>query len=224
MTNNQTLEDKHKLGHGCCCSCISWSGIISGAFVALGLSFLLFSFASAMGLSAFKISTDRVSSIAVGGFIAMLVGGIIVMFVSGWVAGFLNRGRCADHRVGALSGFLAWSLSLIIAAMLTSHFGQILNINYTTDTTKMSASRFTPGIYGQVLSDNKGNEHTIARSSETRETRNAPNVVEDEKAINEFGKALFLTFILFLAGAIASAIGGYWGMCSCPKNRENEKV
>jgi len=219
MTGNQTLEDKHKTGHGCCCSCISWSAIISGAFVALGLSFLLFSFASAIGLSAFKISADRVTSIAIGGFIAMLIGGIIVMFVSGWVAGFLNRGRCGDHRIGLLAGFLAWSLGLIITAILTTHVGQMLNINYiTAPETKMNSSQVTPGVYGQLFADNKANERSVAKATEVK------IATDEEKTINEFGKALFLTFILFLAGAIASALGGYCGMCSCPKNRENERV
>jgi len=75
MTKNiETIDASH-----CCCpphvyKRISWTAIFVGAIVAVGLSFLLNLFGIAIGLSAFTLSTDGASVLAVGGLVGMIIG------------------------------------------------------------------------------------------------------------------------------------------------------
>jgi hypothetical protein len=221
MTYNQNVDDKQVLNErrqGCCCSCISWSAIIFGAFVAIGLSFLLNAFGTAIGLTTFNISADNITTVAIGGYVAMLVGGIIAMFFAGWVTGYLNRRHCADNRIGSLAGFIAWCLALIIAAMLAGHIGQLFNLNFTTPANvRMSSVSNSPASVVATTTDNR----TVDHNTKAADNR---TVVSEEKAIRDIGKALFLTFLLFFAGAVASAIGGYYGMTTCCRDEEPRKI
>lgn len=216
MTNNQALDETCK--KGCCCSGISWSAIFAGAFVAIGLSFLLYAFGTAIGLSAFTVTSDNITTVAIGGFIAMLFGGIVAMFVSGWVAGYLNHCCCHAHCTGALAGFLSWCLALVITALLTVQLGQLLSINYNVGSQATPTSaRFTPSVFGEMLPSNKS-EH--AASSKAGESRSA---ITDEKLISNVGKALVLTFLLFLFGALASTFGGHCAMRGCRKAEKKNR-
>lgn len=218
MTNNQVLDDMHKKGCAPCCKGISWSAILAGAFVAIGLSFLLYAFGTAIGLSAFTV-TDNITSVAIGGFVAMLFGSIVAMFVSGWVAGYLNRRCCHENCTGALSGFLAWSVAIIITALITAQLGQLLTVNYTTVSTAPTANiRITPSIYGEITPSAKGN--AIAEHAKSGESR---AIAHEEKLVSNVSKALFLTFLLFFVGALASAIGGHCGMMGCRKHELKDR-
>ncbi len=227
MTNNQVIIEKEKLGHRCC-STISWASIFAGAFVAIGLSFLLYAFATAIGLSAFTVSADNITSVAIGGFIAMLIGGIIIMYVAGLVAGFLNHCCCPGHHcTGALSGFLAWCLALVISALLAAQMGQLLNVNYIISPATSAGAGMAPSVYSAMLPGKMAENmtNTTANTANNKPTQHPQTTtMHDEKMVGNIGKALFLTFLLFFFGALASAFGGHYGMRCCRKSEKIDRL
>lgn len=194
------MTDAQGHHHHCHHRAISWSAVITGALIGVGLGFLLNLFSVSIGLSAFTTSTDGLSTLAVGGFIGMLIGVIATMFVSGWVAGYLGQPYCGDKNLGVLYGFTAWCLSLVLAVLLAANFAHFVtnyaaavsnhpttNVNMTSDTT------------APMVSENK------------KETGDSVVTVNTEKAANAIGATAFVTFILFFIGALSSCFGGFSG-------------
>lgn len=205
--NDQILREHEMCAHKHSLKCVSWTGILAGALVAVGLSFLLSLFGAAIGLSAFKASSEGVMSIAMGGYIGMLIGTIAVMFFSGWVAGYLTSGMhcCA----GALYGLTAWCLALIIMILIATQTMQFVsgNLYYISNhiVTPYSVNHPNFSTATETGYNNSAgyNNHTKAIIGQT--------VVIDQKNVNLLTTSLFLTFIMFFIGAISSAFGGYHG-------------
>jgi hypothetical protein len=202
-------EHHHKF---CCVKCISWSAIITGALVAIGLGFLMNLFGIAIGLSAFKTTPEGVKTLAIGGYFGLLIGTIIIMFVAGWVSGYLGRANCLNRDMGALYGFTTWSLALIMTVLLASQLS-----NFTTTNVLDYSSSYTQ--YNV-----KGTNHPEAPlvTQERHAETNAPSnkvVVNEQKAVNLIGLSLLLTFVLFFAGALAACFGGYFGLCRCKSEK-----
>ncbi len=63
---NEHLHHRESMGLGC--KRISWSAILIGAIVAVGLGFLLNMFCLAIGLSAFTLDDQGKTVVAVGGW------------------------------------------------------------------------------------------------------------------------------------------------------------
>ena len=88
INKNQTViqpEYSHTHLH----SSICWSAIIAGAFVGVGLGFLLHLFGIAISLSAYSSSTNGAAeTLAIGGFIGIVIGVIVSMGAAGFVAGY----------------------------------------------------------------------------------------------------------------------------------------
>jgi len=186
--------------------CISWSAIILGALIAVGLSFLLNLFSLAIGLSVFHMSDTGAITLAVGGLIGMLIGSIAVMFFSGWVAGFLGRNRCNKGCCGGLYGLGVWCLALILTAIIASSLGRLVvpNNNYLA-TPAYSSLAATTHDAAPVISTNRGNP--------------------DQAMVNtdKIGMGAFVIFALFFCGALASIIGGYCGIrCGCNGSENND--
>lgn len=191
---------------GCSPKCISWRGILAGALTAVGLSFLLSLFGAAIGLSAFHTSAG-VTALTVGGFLGLVIGTFAIMFFSGWVAGFLNRKHCSHKNLGALYGFTAWCVALVIMVLIASQTMQFIAYNLYTftartvtidTTTKLFNSNSTTSSDAAVARVN-ANKINVERTSET-------NDVAAEKLL---ARALFFLFAMFFVGAISSALGGY---------------
>src|SRR5688572_22301369 len=98
----------------CGIRCVSWSGILIGAFIAVGLSFLLNLFSVAIGLSTYHMGPDGAQTLAVGGLIGFAIGIIAIMYFSGWVAGFLGRVRCSSGNCGSIYGLTMWCVALVL--------------------------------------------------------------------------------------------------------------
>ncbi len=81
---------------------ISWSAILIGAFVGIGLTFLLNLFCVALGVSVFTVGNDGAIALVVGGIISMLVGIIASMVAAGYAAGYLGRFLCPQRNLGIL--------------------------------------------------------------------------------------------------------------------------
>lgn len=203
--NDQNLTAHDTCGHACRTKCMPWSGILAAALVAIGLSFLLSLFGTAIGLSAFETSDTGVTTVAIGGYIGMLIGVVAVMYFSGWVAGYFGRKNCCNRNVGALYGFIAWCLAFVIMVVLATQTMEFVSAN-------LYAVANTDTVTVQVLDSNTS--HVVTKPAHATANHNAivKTNVNNEQAVNTVGVSLFLTFVLFFIGALSSAIGGYCGL------------
>lgn len=173
------MHHHHRLG-------FAWKPIIAGALVAIGLSFLLNLFNVAIGLTAFTTDSTGVQTLALGGLIGTSIGTIACMFAAGWIAGYLGIDYCDERHLGALYGFLAWCLALIIAIFLATHAQQYVS------------------FYGDFISGNAGN---IELQHSTAMNTTIANVSATKVVISTY-----ILFILFFLGAFGASLGGHCGM------------
>lgn len=185
---------------------LSWSAIICGAFVALGLGFLLQLFSLAIGLSAYHTSASG-QTIAIGGVLGLLVGAIASMGVAGLVSGYLGR-FCRYHASEAfIYGFSTWSLALLLGAILMLPLSHHL-------------SYYKENILGQ----GKPIAQKVMTASDTPVKSQEP--VKDQSDVkateNTLTRGSWVAFLLFFIGAISSCIGAYCGMECKRKHRHLE--
>src|SRR5687767_10657531 len=90
-TNMCVATGACKCGCGCRPKAISWTAILAGALVGMGLTFLLNTFSIGIGLSLVRTTEDGLTSLAIGGFIGLLIGAIVSMFAAGFTAGCLGK-------------------------------------------------------------------------------------------------------------------------------------
>lgn len=194
--------------------CFSWSAVIVGALIALGIGFLLNLFSVAIGLTAFAHS-DSATTLAVGGFIGMVIVAIVSMGVGGWVAGHIgaNKAYCHDGvyscNYGALYGFTAWCLSLVFAVFLSAHMGSFV----ATSTAMLSGPVAVQGVAVSGV-DSKPTVVTVQKNEDS--ARVTANVNADDAA-KAAAMATFVTFFLFFIGALAAAIAGHCAYACCCK-------
>lgn len=86
-----------------------WGAVFAGAFVALGVWVLLYTFALAIGLSSIDVSNPR--SVGLGTGIGSLVAPLIALFIGGLVAG--RVAGPTDRAVGMTHGFVMWGLTTV---------------------------------------------------------------------------------------------------------------
>ncbi len=166
------------------CHCFRWKPVFAGALVAIGLSFLLNLFSVAIGMTAFTTNSEGVQNLAMGGLVATALGTVVSMFAAGWVAGYLAKRYCAKRHLGALYGFLAWCLALVIMVFLAEHITSYID------------------LYTHFLSGTPVRAMTAAAA----ETANNPPM-ENKVVISTY-----IVFCLFFLGAFASSLGGHCGM------------
>lgn len=211
-------------GHLCCIKCISWSAIVAGALVGIGLNFLLELFGVSIGLTALSTSKEGLVAIAVGGFIGMLIIVVVSMFIAGWVAGYLSR-SCNSHRcLGVLYGFTTWCLALVLMVLFASHTNNYVTAHYVSlsngdiNVSRMTENSTTTNAQGSIA----GKVQAMVAQKDKETTQNTQ---DEEKFAKVLGMSIFLTFVLFFVGALASCFGGYCGLkrrgeC-CDKNNSS---
>lgn len=180
MLNNNSQIHMHA------CKCFSWKPVIAGALVAIGLSFLLNLFSVAIGLTAFTTNNQGVESLALGGLIATALGIVVSMFASGWLAGYLGNRYCKKRHLGALYGFLAWCVALILTIFLAEYAAKYIT------------------FYSHFIS---GTTAASVSVSNTSVQATANNVTENKVVISTY-----IVFCLFFLSAFASSLGGHCGM------------
>jgi hypothetical protein len=199
MSDPRTAIEPHlESTHKCGARCVSWTAIVIGSLIGIGLSFLLNLFSIAIDLSSFSTTQDGLITFAIGGFIGLAIGAFASMFVAGWVAGYLGRGFCIHRNFGALYGFATWSFALILMVLLTSHAS-----GFTAYHTNFETS-LNPSVINTTIS-HSANPLEAAATTMRMST-------QEENIINNLGKTAFVTFILFFIGAVGSCIGGYFGL------------
>ena len=206
IKKNETIDVPH-----CCCTPhllkrISWTAILVGAIVAMGLSFLLNLFGIAIGLSTFTLSKDGAIVLAVGGLIGILIGIVASMLAAGYAAGYLGRLHCPQRNLGIVYGFTTWSVALIFSAVIGAQISAYI-------------TSYSNAISHSVFVTSQDNTHPSATLS-VKNTSSAVNT--NQKTIkvtaspNSLACAAFSVFAIFFIGALASCFGACWGM-SCKR-------
>ncbi len=146
-----TIESKHNS-----CRHISWTAIFVGAFVGIGLSFLLNLFGIAIGLHTFNVQQGTGTvALALSGFIAIAIGIIITGLVAGYIAGYLGRLHCPEHNLGVIYGFTTWTVALLLSGLITAHISHSLT-DYST-----TISNSLPTVSVGVSSSDTNNKTTL---------------------------------------------------------------
>jgi hypothetical protein len=188
--------DVHSDFHG-----VHWTPIVVGAFVGLGLGFLLNLFGIAIGLTAFTTNTEGAVSLAVGGLLGIIIGIFVSMFVAGYASGYLGRCYSGKRNLGFLYGFTTWTLALILSAFISVHLGSYISTY---------AKAISPAIYG-ASEDSKKFE-----AEESSTTEKVKHKVKSVATAENLTWGAFSLFGLFFIGAFASCLGAYSGMhCNC---------
>lgn len=199
-------------------NCISWSAIIIGALIAVGLGFLLNLFAMAIGLSAFSYPTDTGSAVfAIGGFLGMLIGIIAVLATAGFASGYLGRFSCPGKNLGVIYGFATWTLALILSACIAGGLSKYAGV-------------YVHGAAG-VASENTISYMTPKVGATENKVTNQQNAQADVKKqlqpdhsnimhLSDAAWMMFIAFILFFIGALACCFGAYMGMGCCNKEEK----
>jgi hypothetical protein len=192
--------------HVCGYKRISWTAILVGAFVGIGLGFLLNLFSIAIGLSIVTTTKEGLVSLAIGGFVGLLIGAIASMFVAGFAAGYLGRPYCIKRNLGALYGFTTWCVALILTVLLTAHMGRYVNYysNFASNPVVVTNDNVTPAV-----------------SASTTHTDTAVVTVNAQKTTNDIGIGTFLIFILFFVGALSACFGGHCAM-TCKRSCDTD--
>lgn len=197
MTNEQCIVPGHNHGNmSGNFNRISWTAVIIGGLVGLGLSFLLNLFSVSIGLSLVSTTQEGIATLAIGGFIGLLIGAIISMFMAGFTAGYLGQPYCVKRNLGVLYGFSAWCVGLVLMVVLTSHITHYV----------AAYSDFI--VHPTVVEVVNNNVSPVALSA----SGSADVVVNAQKTTNNLGITSLLIFILFFVGAVASCFGGHFGM------------
>jgi hypothetical protein len=195
MTNETIIvTDINHQTHRLC-----WSAIIGGAFVGLGLAFLLHLYGVAISLSAISSSDHAASVIAVGGFLGMLLGVIAATATSGFVAGYLGRFHYHSLHGGVIYGFITWSLVLFLSAVMIGPMQQYI-------------TAYKSSIYPSTVIHSHG---VVPNDNHTTPLKNNKGIVDQPVAqisSNQLAYAGWLIFVLFFVGAISSCIGASYGI------------
>lgn len=114
---------------------LSWSSILGGAFVALGMWILLYSLGLALGLSSVDPGDPgSARSAGIGTGIWSLIAPLIALFVGGYVAA--RTAGVVDKTGGALHGVVLWGLTtlagtILMGMALTSLMGAVFSVGRT---------------------------------------------------------------------------------------------
>lgn len=200
------------------CKRMSWSAVFAGALVGIGLSFLLNLLSVAIGLSIVSTTNEGAATIATGGLIGILIGTVIAGYFGGYAAGYLGRPFCQHRNIGILYGFVAWCLALILTAILATNIGR-----YVASYSNFVAGPAIVVVENTAPAGKKEMSAPKATAAETKGKKEAKvmqaaemNQAKENKAVvHGLASASMLIFILFLVGAISSALGGHCGVRGC---------
>lgn len=236
--NEEHVCEKH--GRGCIChpkgdcgtACgagfcgsagLFWTAIIAGAFVAVGLLFLLELFGIGLDVTAYSAAgapgtTEAAKAFGFGSYIIIVVAGMIAMFIAGYVSGIIGRPTCTSGCHGIVYGFVTWCLALILSFLLVGMSGNYVGTMYHELINPKGYTTSGPATYGQNHPGPQAGPgflpgHPMIGAETSRS--NMPMHMQGnmpggpQEASKEFAKGIFLLFLIFLTGALSSAFGGY---------------
>lgn len=118
---------------------LSWGAIFGGAFAALGVWVLLYTFGLALGLSTIDRSEDLVSILTpgLGTGLWSLITPIVALFVGGLVAS--RTAGIVDRMVGTVHGVVLWGITTVLAVVLVGWgLSAVLNTAFRVGSTAVS--------------------------------------------------------------------------------------
>lgn len=176
---------------------IFWSAIFSGALAGFAINFLLNLLTLAVGISVFSLNSTGTATFSLLGFVVFSGIAIFTMFTTGWIAGRLSP-AVLKRIWGALIGFIAWSLLLIITIVILTNMIQFIafHSNFTSN----------PNMVAIKIANNLPMMTETANGSKLN-----PLDINIEKTTKVITLNAYVTFTLFFFGAISSCIGGYLG-------------
>lgn len=189
---------------------ICWSSIFAGAFVGVGLGFLLHLYSNAIGLSAYSATPGGASVIALGGVIGLLIGVIASFVTAGFVSGYLGRYHYSACSGGIIYGFLTWSICLVLSVLLA---GSMMHYVSNAAQSLVPYGSQTPKVTITNAGANDNSPPIPTHLNTTDET--AKKITPTELAWGGW-----LVFIMFFIGALSSCIGASMGM-RCSKDHFN---
>ncbi|WP_058535189.1 hypothetical protein [Legionella saoudiensis] len=185
---------------------LSWSALFGGAVAGVGLNFLFNLLALTLGLACFTVTASGETLFSFWGLFGFILLSLCAMFGTGWIAGALSPKIFKNNCWGLVLGFLSWCILLIFTVILITNMIQYTSFhtNFTSNLVEVKIKSNAPMLTGTVA-------HNINKSPLSF------NIETNKKIIT---LNAFLTFLLFLLGAISSSIGGYIGYKLFPDLRE----
>lgn len=190
---------------------ISWSAIVIGALVAVGLGFLLNLFGMAIGLSAFSSPTEGgTAAFAIGGFLGLLIAVIAAFATAGFASGYLGRLCCPGRNLGIVYGFATWALALILSAIMAGALSKYAAVYTHGTVSNLSDTSYSAPANAQNA---KADEQQNARAEVNRQMKpDSGNLLN----LSDAAWMMFVVFLLFFIGAFSCCVGAYYGMsCRC---------
>jgi uncharacterized membrane protein len=181
---------------------VSWSAILAGTFVAVGMYFLLASLGAAVGLSISdhtSASTLQTSSI-----VWAFVISIAALFVGGLTTSVYTVGE--NKIEGVVSAIVTWALVFTLMLAFTSMglragFTAMSNLAAARNTQNWEASARAAGVTDQQLAEWRRNPAVTA----------GPSPEEQQAALNAAKRVGWYVFAGTWVSMLAAAIGGYVG-------------
>jgi hypothetical protein len=204
---------------------ISWSAILAGVAVTLGVSLLLALLGAGLGAGSVNPLQEGnpFEGLGRGALIWMVISGIVAFFAGGWTAGF-GSGWVTTRRESAIHGVVTWAVaSILTVGLITGVAGSVLSgsiglIGQTVSGGAKAASQ-SPQISARIREELKKRGIDVnsiqqqAQSPETQEkaeqiTRQAGQNVA--KGISYAALGGFGMLLLDLLSSFFGAVAGSW--------------
>lgn len=208
VTNNPALIHEHGIDkcHHFHKRYFSWTGVLAGTLVAIGLGILFHLLTFGVILATFKTDPHTIHLLMMGGLVFLTIFTIVSMFIAGWVSGRIAANKRAypykGHR-GMLHGFATWSLAVIVGLLLMPNLYKLPPSLYLGPNTIALRAVTHPqtNVSSQIII-------------------NSPDQLNIENVSHNLGKTTLAIFAMSLLGAIASCIGGACGIKPHPEDNE----
>ena len=203
---------------------ISWSAILAGVAVTLGVSLLLALLGAGLGAASINPmqESNPFAGLGKASIVWIVISGIVAFFAGGWTAGF-GSGWLTTRGESAIHGAVSWAVaSILTAGLITGAAGSVLSggaglIGQTVSGGAKAASQ-SPQLSAQVRQEleKRGIDvNSLQQQAQSPETqakaeqaaRQAGQTVAkgiSYAALGGFGM-LFLDLLSSLFGAIAGA-------------------
>ena len=192
-----------------------WTAVLSGALVAVGLTFLFNLLTLGIGLSIYTHTSEGTYNLIISGYIWILIGTFVILFLAGMTTGRIKgRKKCCNtsrRHTGLVPGFLTWILSVIITLLLV---------------TVIANASFSPLVKNSFL--NLPTENNVALISEETGNEAAANrmgtkgEVSAKTESHRLGITTIATFVLFAMGALGCCFGAYCGLIDARRECQNK--
>jgi hypothetical protein len=206
MENHLVVDKDCKSCSKNCRRSFSWSGVIAGALIGIGLSFICNLFAFSIGVSVFTNPSTEPQSMAIGGMICLVIISIFTMGTAGWVAGYLSHPKCLHRDMGVIHGFSAWCVVLLAMVLMGGHVERFISHNVAEL------------YHAPVVNEMDMSHQPATDAASNTSTASSADAAHQADVAKKVATGAFLLFVLSFLGALASCAGGHWGARSCEKD------